>query len=53
MRRLDAGVALARRSEQEMIPLKTAQDAVTFVSEWLLHDSPWSQISLTHPGFPV
>jgi hypothetical protein len=35
LRRLDAGVALARRSEQEMIPLKTAQDAVTFVSEWL------------------
>jgi hypothetical protein len=35
LRRLDAGVAVSRRSEQEMIPLKTAQDAVTFVSEWL------------------
>jgi hypothetical protein len=35
LRRLDAGVAIARRSEQEMIPLKTAQDCVLFVSEWL------------------
>jgi hypothetical protein len=35
LRRLDAGVAISRRSEEEMIPLKTAQDCVTFVSEWL------------------
>jgi len=33
--RLDAGVAISRRSEEEMIPLKTAQDCVLFVSEWL------------------
>ena len=33
--RLDAGVAISRRSEEEMIPLKTARDVVTFVSEWL------------------
>jgi hypothetical protein len=35
LRRLDAGVAISRRSEQEMIPLKAAQDTITFVSEWL------------------
>jgi hypothetical protein len=35
LRRLDAGVAISRRSEEEMIPLKTAQDTITFVSEWL------------------
>jgi hypothetical protein len=35
LRRLDAGVAVSRRSEEEMIPLKTAQDTMTFVSEWL------------------
>jgi hypothetical protein len=26
---------VSRRSEEQMIPLRTAQDAVTFVSEWL------------------
>ena len=35
LRRLDAGVAISRRSEEEMIPLKTAQETITFVSEWL------------------
>jgi hypothetical protein len=35
LRRLDRELEISRRSEQEMIPLKTAQDAVTFVSEWL------------------
>src|SRR6516164_7629671 len=33
LRRLDRELEISRRSEQEMIPLKTAQDAVTFVSE--------------------
>jgi hypothetical protein len=35
LRRLDRELEISRRNEQEMIPLKTAQDAVTFVSEWL------------------
>ena len=35
LRRLDAGVAISRRDQQEMIPLKAAADCVTFVSEWL------------------
>src|SRR5262249_20050362 len=35
LRRLDRELEFSRRTEQEMIPLKTAQDAVTFVSEWL------------------
>src|SRR5262249_32991502 len=35
LRRLDRELELSRRSEEEQIPLKTAQDAVTFVNEWL------------------
>jgi hypothetical protein len=35
LRRLDRELEISRRSEEEMIPLKTAQDTITFVSEWL------------------
>jgi hypothetical protein len=35
LRRLDRELEFSRRSEEQMISLKTAQDAVTFVSEWL------------------
>jgi hypothetical protein len=35
LRRLDRELEISRRSEQEMIPLKTAQDCVLFVSERL------------------
>ena len=35
LRRLDRELEFSRRSEEQMIPLRTAQDAVTFVSEWL------------------
>ena len=33
--RPDREFEISRRAEEEMIPLKTAQDTVTFVSEWL------------------
>ncbi len=35
LRRLDRELEFSRRSEEQMISLKTAQDTVTFVSEWL------------------
>jgi len=35
LRRLDRELESSRRGEEQMIPLKTAQDAVTFISEWL------------------
>jgi hypothetical protein len=35
LRRLDLAVEIARRQEESMIPLKTAQDAMTFAAEWL------------------
>ena len=36
LRRLDLAVELARRpSQEEQIPLRSAQEVVTFVSEWL------------------
>ena len=35
LRRLDRELELSRRDQQEMISLKTAQDCVLFVSEWL------------------
>jgi hypothetical protein len=35
LRRLDRELELSRRTEQEMIPLKVAQDVATFISEWL------------------
>jgi len=35
LRRLDRELEISRRGEEQMIPLKTAQDAVTFISEWL------------------
>jgi hypothetical protein len=35
LRRLDLAVEVARRSEEEQLPKKKAQDAVTFVAEWL------------------
>jgi len=34
LRRLDLAVETARRSEEEQIPLKKAQDAVVFAAEW-------------------
>jgi len=34
LRRLDRELELSRRSEQEMIPLKDATDAIVAVSEW-------------------
>jgi hypothetical protein len=34
LRRLDRELEFSRRSEEEMIPLKTAQDCVLFVSDW-------------------
>jgi hypothetical protein len=35
LRRLDRELEFSRRTEEQMIPLKTAQDTMTFVSEWL------------------
>jgi hypothetical protein len=35
LRRLDLAIELSRRSEEEQIPLRKAQDAVLFVAEWL------------------
>jgi hypothetical protein len=35
LRKLDIAIEVSRRSQEEQIPLKTAQDCVLFVSEWL------------------
>jgi hypothetical protein len=35
LRRLDRELEFSRRGEEQMISLKTAQDTVTFISEWL------------------
>jgi hypothetical protein len=35
LRRLDTGIEVSRRAEETQIPLRVAQDAMTFAAEWM------------------